>query len=430
MNKIYYEGELLFNSRKDYFHFNYDVTKKSDFSSDERHSLLPIVRDYFARSKTIEELIDNEISQKALNRIIKLPHSDSQVKNKIIFEIIETEDGFKFGKEIYTNKIFPLIEEKDVKKTFYLIEADIDNSHYVSNSRTLYDFKYTIKCIFDITNSIIANANVILYLPKCKIANENEINKYLNSFKHKGIFGKEKPNTKLSNSIIKLSNENVFKSEIIEKKEEKVEREKQSEITSTMENIEFLLIKLDKIDHNLKIEKQKKYEKLINSDNDDLTTNPFNIGTLKMLQAEIEYSIEFNNKNGEDILKTLDNMINEYEENKTTRTISDIDNLTKLFLQMKNNYSYSIQRQAIDKIALLYIYEIYENKDSIKIEDLTDSYINDYFKSILICLNTLIDNNIIENNIIIKLDDDISLDYIIDCIKNIKFTDNKVKRLI
>ncbi len=429
MNKIYYEGELLFNSRKDYFHFNYDVTKKSDFSSDERDYLLPIVRDYFSRSKTIEELIDDEISQKALNRIIKLPHSDSQVMNKIIFEIIENEDGFKFGKEIYTNKIFPLIEEKDVKKTFYLIEADIDNSHYVSRSRTLYDFKYTIKTIFDITNSIIANANVILYLPKCKIANENEINKYLNSFKHKGIFGKEKPNTKLSNSIIKLSNENVFNYEIIEKKEEKIEREKQNEITSTMENIELLLIKLDKINHDLRLEKQKKYENLINSNDENLTTSPFNLNTLKMLQAEIECSIEFNSKDGKDILNTLDNMLIEYENNKTPRTISDIDNLCKLFLQMKDNFSYPVQRKTISKLALLYIYELYENKDSINIEDLSNSYINDILKSIVICLNTLIDNNIIENNIIIKLDD-ISLDYIVDCIKNIKFTDNKVKRLI
>ena len=193
-----------------------------------------------------------------------------------------------------------------------------------------------------------------------------------------------------------------------------------------MEKIEFLLLKLDKINHNIKEEKQKKYNNLLSSYNENLTTTPLNLETLKMLEAEIEFAIKYNNKNENDILNTLDNIINEYNANKTTnRTIKDIDELVKLFLQMKSNYSPIIQRNVIEKFALIYIYEIFENKKAITIEELKDSYINDMLKSVLICLNNMIDNNEIENNIIIKLEGDITLSYIINCIKEIKFNKNK-----
>ena len=92
---------------------------------------------------------------------------------------------------------------------------------------------------------------------------------------------------------------------------------------------------------------------------------------------------------------------------------------------MKSNYSPIIQRNSIEKFALIYIYEIYENRNTITIEDLSDSYINDILTSVLICLNNMINNNEIENNIIIKLEGDITLSYIINCIKEIKFIKNK-----
>ena len=96
---------------------------------------------------------------------------------------------------------------------------------------------------------------------------------------------------------------------------------------------------------------------------------------------------------------------------------------------MKSNYSIITQRDVINKFALIYIYEIYENKDDIQIDELNNSYINDMLKSIMICLNNMVESNEIENNIIINLEENISLNYIINCIKNIKFTKQKVLTL-
>lgn len=430
MEKIYYKGNLInFNNVKNLY-FNYDATKEADFSNEEAESLHRIIKNHFMYDKKIEEEITDEIAIKKLSNLSLLPHSDNLLKETIIFEIIEDENGIKFGKEIYTKKLFPLIDEKNIKKSFFLTKVGVDNSHishYYSASVGLRNYEYTIKTIFNITNNVIVSAKIILYNPICNVANQNEINDYLSKFKTHKLFSKnEKENKKKINEIINLSNENVFKNEIIEKKEEKKEREQQDKLTLHMEKIEYLLLKLDKINHNIKEEKQEKYNKLLNDYDNSLTTSPLNTETLKMLEAEIEFAIKYNSKSENNILDTLDNIIDEYNTSNTTnRTINDIDELVRLFLQMKTNYSPIVQRNVIEKFALIYIYEIYENKDEITIEQLKDSYINDILTSILICLNKMIDNNEIENNIIIKLEGDITIDYIINCIKEIKFIKNK-----
>ena len=213
---------------------------------------------------------------------------------------------------------------------------------------------------------------------------------------------------------------------LIEKQEETPIREKRDKITLYMEKIEFLLLRLNEINHEVAEEKQKKYDKLKNSGNEELTISPLNVENLKRLQAEIEFAIEFDQKSNNTIIDALDNIINEYNSfNKTSKTISDIDELVKLFLQMKSNYSPVIQRNAIEKFSLIYIYELYENRDIIDINSLGNSYINDMLPTIVICLKKLINNNEIENNIIIKLEGDITLQYIMSCIKEMKFIKNK-----
>ena len=371
--------------------------------------------------------VSNETLIKKFNKL-KFCYKANECKIELIFEKIRDENGIEYAREIYTKSIFPLIKENDISREYSILDL---RKIYCSSDKDIDDFNVTFKPLFNCNISNILKLNNFFYLPRCEIADQNMIENYmLSTFKTKSFFKKEIENKKLIDNVCELSKKNVFKNEIIEKKEEKVIREKQNPITYTMERIEFLLLKLDKINHESKIEKQKKYEEMLNCKNNILTTSPLNNETLKMFEAELEFAIKFNQKKEDDILNTLDNIINEYNlNNKTDKTIKDIDELVRLFLQMKSNYSIITQRDVINKFALIYIYEIYENKDDIQIDELNNSYINDMLKSIMICLNNMVESNEIENNIIINLEENISLNYIINCIKNIKFTKQKVLTL-
>ena len=373
--------------------------------------------------------IQNETFIKKLG-LFSFKERISEIKDRLIFEKIKDINGQYYAREIYTNKIFPLIDSKDITRKYEFTSLE----KVYPSMADVRAFSARIKTRFFLNDSInnILKLNSFFYFPKCEIADQNMIEEYKNKmFKSRRLFHKPKENNRLINKIIRLSNDNVFRNEIIEEKEEKkVIREEQDPITSKMERIEFLLLKLDKINHEIKIIKQKKYDEMLSSLNNNLTISPLNNETLKMFEAELEFAIKFNQKKEDDILDTLDNIINEYNlNNKTDKTIKDIDELVKLFLQMKSNYSLVTQRSVINKFAQIYIYEIYENKNNIKVDDLCDSYINDMLKSVLICLNNMIENKEIENNIIINLEENLSLNYIINCITNINFTKQKVLTL-
>ena len=73
-----------------------------------------------------------------------------------------------------------------------------------------------------------------------------------------------------------------------------------------------------------------------------------------------------------------------HEDLKTTILIS-FDEFTpnqtnELFLNMQSNYSAIVARKVLVTISYLYIYEIYENKDTITLKDLENSYFNDKTK--------------------------------------------------
>ena len=60
-----------------------------------------------------------------------------------------------------------------------------------------------------------------------------------------------------------------------------------------MENIEFLLIKLSKVNNEAYLKYQKEYDDLINGTNDELNIKPLQVATLAPLEANIEFSLYF-----------------------------------------------------------------------------------------------------------------------------------------
>lgn len=346
-----------------------------------------------------------------------------------VIEVIEEKHTTYYAKEVFTGQIFPILlaSNIDEKGKFNKLKLPKKvNSNIIKDCYKKSKFKIEISCDY-IQNNII-ELNNFFYWHNVKEVSKNEVYKYLDKVcKVKDSNGEYVKNQEYYDKIVELSNLNVFRKQII-KEEEKVEREKMDDITSHMERIKFLLLQLNKVNSNKAQKYKQKYEAILKNCNNDLTLNPLDINLLISLEAEIEFQKQFSNDNNDDgILKTLDNIINEYNLNKKTdKTIKDIDKLFELFLQMKSNYSPITKSNSIEKFALIYIYEIYENKDIINIEDLSNSYINDILLSIIMCLNNLIENGEIENNFILKLDENITCDYVIDCIKKINVTKQKV----
>lgn len=420
MNKIYYIADIVKIDNEPVHIYNNCSEKENTLNQNDANTLSHYLY-YIAQSNkpfsifnikkdNIKKIIDDNISLQTKN-----------IDCCCCFEIIEDENDFKYAKEIYTGLIFPLIEKKDL-----IIEYNgrLAGCKYFMSNRINFFYSYDLELSMTINpiNSNIVRLSNFIYTNNMKVANQNDIDAYLAEFKKKTLFGKETENKKMIDKLTNIVNTNVFKNEVIEKKKVIKIREQQNPITAIMENIDYLLLKLSKIDNKLKEVKQKEYDKLLSNEDSTLTLSPVTIETLKSFEAELEFIINYNQVKNNDIFDILNNMVLEYFNGvKTERSIEDIDKLCELFYKMKNKYSYSKQRKVIELFSILYILEIYENKNDIKLEDLSNSYFNDLLKSILISLNGMIENNVLENNLVIRLDDNITSEYILDLIKQIKF---------
>ena len=439
MLETYYKGYLRKLADKKVYNKNFfnnlDWMRRSDIG----YVLRGLTQDtkYFYHQKYYHEktIIKDEDAIKAidfaLSNSLNFCISAKEVfDQEIYFRIIHDMNDI-YAEEIFTGQIFPILKENNIDTKYSFeklrlprIETFYEPDDYFDKS------KFKIEVSYDYMHKNIIELNNFIYWPDVEKADDNEIVKYLNNVcKVKKSSGNYVENKKYIDKITKLSNSNVFAKLILveEKMKEEVEREKIDDISSHMEKIEFLLLKLGKVKPDMKQKYQAKYDKMLENNDNNLTLNPLDVNSLISLETEIEFQIQFNNNDDDSVLKTLDNIIDEYNTNdKTDKTIKDIDQLFELFLHMKSNYSPITRRNSIEKFALIYIYEIYENKDIIRTEDLYNSYINDILKSVIICLNNLIENGEIENNFIINLDENITCDYVIDCIKNINFIKQKV----
>lgn len=200
-------------------------------------------------------------------------------------------------------------------------------------------------------------------------------------------------------------------------------REKQNTITSEMENIEFLIEQVT--DLNEKEGFKKKYAEILESSFP--TIKPLSLETLVTLEAEIEFYLNFSKKNTDSIDNYLDELKKEYlinlienNDKKTDLTIEELDKITELFLKTKNNYSIINQRKILKTISLIYLFEVMENKDNIDIRVLENSYFKDNIKSIILGIKSLQEIGILENNINLYLDKDISIINVVNIIKELK----------
>ena len=411
----YYKGTICIGIETPYLRLGNSYCGNFEFDYNSVNNDKIMNQDYRIISKYIENNISTirktglKITSMEINSILKriLYYQETEFCNyclDIIYEKFEDIHGNYYGKELLTGCIFPIYNEKKETITYYL-----------SQFKQAFDLeiikKYKISSI-DKCESIIEEEQV---------ADNNEVIAYIHQF-DKGI-NKRKKKKQFTDKITELFNKNVFNEEIKLKEKEKKEITKQTQSVGTqvMENIEYLLTKLSEIDINKYNEYKAKYELMLLGEN-------IVIEQLAPLEGEIEFYLMFNKKGINNIKDYLEQLKIEYLENNlnknntnTSVTLDDIDKIEELFLKSKNDYSLPSQRKILKDIAFIYLMEAHENIDNISIERLRESYFSTNLKSIIIIIKSLRDLEIIENDLIIDLNDNITLEHILDIIKRIKF---------
>lgn len=334
----------------------------------------------------------------------------------ILYEKVVDENGISYARELHTNLCFPLFESnRCFEESKYFFKKEYENGGY----------NILIKKLCNLNLSTMDKCSVVVIDEK--VADMNEVEDYKMKF-GKTFFGKKKENS-YREKIRKIYNMNVFNQEIVEKKtKERKPREKQSYITIVMDNIEFLLMKLNQCDKDLYNKYKAEYDDILNSESDVLTINPLTITNLTRLEANLELDLLSSKGEASSILEYLDNLRKEYlsnfltkKERKTSLTIKELERINELFLKVKERYSYREQRFVLKSLAFIYLLELKENIDFISLDELESSYVNDHIKSILINIDALMRVGLIKSNLLVDLNQELSLANILEIIEELEF---------
>ena len=492
--KKYYKGHIIFNkelSEKTYdiaFIFN-TILKCSDKDFYDKFVLLNKKEQEIIQKFLMENRNDNIIIPDKIKSIFNKIFSDNKLSyysshESIIYELIIDEHDEYYAKEIITGNIFPIVRKSNINLDYEInkerkVVGFINNDDYsdgligtisgehlfITNNGTNYYFgknpynesffhlkklnsnkerndystKY-FKANITLFNLVISNYLNFNNIDRCEvfvnqdmIANQQEIDYYLN--KYKNVFGNKRYRKEFINNLNSYANQNVFKGEIIPKKDE-IKVIKLDDITKLMERIELGLLKLKSHNEALYYKLNKEYNDLLNNQEDTLKI-PLTKSYLESLEAKILFSLKFDKNNGGNIINYLNYQKDVYlnyflnGEDKSLLTIGDIDNLMELCLKMQNEFDIKSKRIIIRNISLLYLLELYENKDELMEYNFNNSYLNECIISIILWLNTFLELNIIKTDYIIDINNNYSLDDIIMIIKNMKlnFDQEKIKKL-
>ena len=197
-----------------------------------------------------------------------------------------------------------------------------------------------------------------------------------------------------------------------------------------MDNIEYLLMKLKKVNNELYSKYQNEYNELLSGLTGDNLINlrPTTLLGFQSLEASIEIELFTNKHQANSILECLNTLEKEYLNNvltgidkQTSITFNELERISELFLKIKNRYNLLEQRNVLKKIGFLYLMEVKENIDSFLVNDLENSYFKEYLKTMLIHIDALKELGIIKGNILIDLNNDLNVASVLEIIKNIEF---------
>ena len=432
----YYKGTLYLNSElnentkkfcySEYSSYYFENPYKKEYnrlSSRDRGELI----DYLANCFYGEY---REVNDKKVINILECVFNDirfgfgSKHYFDIVFEMFVDVDGIVYGKELHTGLVFPLSQRNDFVKRTYEIKKIYGDKRY--------DYRIKISDTYEFPTLSLCEAVIL----ENGVANQNEVLEYQSRFDEG--FGRKKKRRDFEDKVRDWYNKNVYTGEIIpyiEEPKKKIERLSQSSETMVMDNIEYLLMQLSKVNNEMYHKYLKEYEELLNGlDNQSLlNVRPSTLIGFQTLEANIEIDLFSIKHNANGILEYLTTLQKEYlvnvltgNDRETSITFLELEKINELFLKTKSRYGLLEQRNVLKKMAFLYLMEIKENIDCIDVKDLENSYFVDSIKAVLVHIDVMRQLGLIKSNVLVELNEDLSISNVLEIIKTLEF--NKVSK--
>ena len=262
-----------------------------------------------------------------------------------------------------------------------------------------------------------------------EVADKNDLDEYLNEYDR--MFFGEKKKQKRIDKITYESNKNVLceeveVTEISKRKKEKPQRQSQNTLTISMENIDYMISRLESINPERSKYYGEEYERALNSV-DIMQNKTVSESALISLEARLEFELMFTKGENTTLVEKLEELKKEYlshfvskEQEKTSISLDDLDKLMELFLKTKDSYSILEQRKILRNFATIYALEVKENENEIDPNRLKDSYFNDLKKSIILSIKSLIQTGLFKGNIQFELSTDESIENILELIRSLE----------
>ena len=193
-----------------------------------------------------------------------------------------------------------------------------------------------------------------------------------------------------------------------------------------MENIEYMISRLESINPERSKYYSEEYERALNSV-DIMQNKRVSETSIISLEARLEFELMFTKGENTSLTEKLDELKKEYlshfiekTQEKTSITLDDLDKLMELFLKTKDSYSILEQRKILRNFATIYTFEVKENIKEIDSNRLKDSYFNDLKKSIILSIKSLIQTGLFKSNIQFELSTDESIENILELIRSLE----------
>lgn len=410
-----------------YSYGSFSKLNGKDFANIDSKSQKILTNYLKSLSNRITEFETFQIDDEEIIKILNKEYSNTQhyyidnsAYEEIIYERVEDQDGNIYAKELLTGSLFPIECDGAVETKVYTVKRLVTNGSIVDYC--------------DLTISSDSNHNNYARIEKIvtdyKIASPNDVKNYKTQFD--SGFRHQKAKEKFLRKIREDSMSNTLDSEvevypIKPKKKEKRKRESQNITTKCMENIEYLIQKLKKVNLAKAKEFSEEYDQALNIE-DIMQNKMVSEAALIALEAKLEFELMFAKGENTSLTDKLEELRKEYllhfvseTQEKTSITLDDLDKLMELFLKTKDSYSILEQRKILRNFASVYALEVKENESEVTVERLQDSYFEDLKKSILLFINALVESGYVKDNIITELTDTENTEEILNLIKNLEF---------
>ena len=410
-----------------YSYGSFSKLNGKDFANIDSKSQKILTNYLKSLSNRITEFETFQIDDEEIIKILNKEYSNTQhyysansTYEEIIYERVEDQEGNIYAKELLTGSLFPIECDGTIETKVYTIKRLVTNGSIVD---------YCDLAISSDSNHV-NYARIEKIVTDYRIASPNDVENYKTQFD--GGFRLQKAKEKFLRKIKEDSMSNTLDSEvevypIKPKKKEKRKRESQNITTKCMENIEYLIQKLKKVNPAKAKEFSEEYDQALNIE-DIMQNKMVSEAALIALEAKLEFELMFSKGENTSLADKIEDLKREYlshfvseTQTKTSITLDDLDKLMELFLKTKDNYSILEQRKILRSFASVYALEVKENESDVTIERLQDSYFEDLKKSILLFINALVESGYVKDNIITELTDTENTEEILNLIKNLEF---------